>query len=226
MSAYLLVLFLAFASASITKRQLPETGCSLTELTEKLQGFEEGCRSSTVGFTLIDPEDYVERQEEVFAALQVVCSPDCFVSVSDLVLACYPSFRIPLGQACGSNGAIPCWQGPIINNGTELALNCESTISSNFETCSDDCQESITEIRSTLGCCVNNVFNTTVFGSELADLQVANGRLWDVCDIERIDFCPLPDAFVTDVGKRVSGSGGLQIAVLMLWLLFSKGYIY
>lgn len=89
-------------------------------------------------------------------------------------------------------------------------------------------------IRSTLGCCVNNVFNTSVFGSVLEGLQVANGRLWDTCGVNRTYFCPLPTVFdiaettmvpetdetrVTDKGVVLTASA--SGVVLMVWMLFA-----
>lgn len=223
--AYLLVAlaFVTSAAASVTKRQLLPEACELPELLAKLEEFEPQCRESSITFTTIDPEDYVERQEEVYTALGVICNQSCLPSVADLVLSCFPSFRDSLALACGFNGRFACWQGPILNNGTDVAFNCYPTAVEGAP-CSDDCRDSINEIRDTLGCCVNNVYNTTIFGSDLANLQVANGQLWDACNIDRLDFCPFPDAFVTEASAGVVRSalvsGALQIAALIVWSLF------
>ncbi len=231
----LLVSFFVFAAAGITKRQLP-TGltCDLTTLSNLLASFpvdemsgQSVCRESATGFALIEPEDYVERQDDVFRFLREICDPDCLPYVVDLVDACYKSSRMSLAQACASNGNgnIQCWQGPILNNGTEVAFNCFSTTNLGQQ-CTEDCRSSINTIRSTLGCCVNNVFNTTVFGSELAQLQVASGQLWDACGVERVDFCPQPDAFrtvttdavdaTTDAASRVVSQTVISVMFVIL----------
>ncbi len=224
----LLVSFFVFAAAGITKRQLP-TGltCNLTTFSNSLASFpvdemsgQSVCRESTTGFALINPEDYVERQDDVFRFLREICDPDCLPYVVDLVDVCYKSFRMPLAQACASNGNIQCWRGPILNDGTEVAFNCYNTTVLGQQ-CTEDCQSSINTIRSTLSCCVNNVFNTTVFGSELAQLQVASGQLWDACGVERINFCPQPDEFaMIDAAERAVSQIALSTVSLILAVNF------
>ena len=217
-------IFAVAACGGITKRQLPAgLACDLDVFSPLLANLPEdnGCRPSTLAFAQINPEDYVERQEEVFGALQVICGGQCLPFVVDLVDVCFPSFQVALGQACASNGRFPCWQGPTINNGTGVASDCFTSLMSGQ--CEEDCQSSIEDIRMTLGCCVNNAFNTTVFGQDLAMLQVANGQLWDSCGVDRINFCPLPDAFntatmsTTDGGGRAVGQ--IEIATVCLSLI-------
>ena len=221
--ACLLLLFFSCASASIAKRQLSPGACELPEFSTLLEEMEPRCRESALTFAFIDPEDYVERQEEVFASLSIMCDQSCILSVANLVVSCFPSFRDSLALACGDNGRFPCWRGPIINNGTDVAFQCYETVAGEAP-CPDYCRDSINEIRDTLGCCVNNVYNTTVFGSDLADLEVANSRLWDSCNINTLNFCPFPDAFTTEassgVARGVSVSGAVQIAALITWSLF------
>ena len=223
MGFHTLVLVLSFilslAVANNVKRQLsPGLACDLDVFTPLLENLPEdnGCKPFTLAFSQINPEDYVERQEEVFGALQVICGGQCLPFVVDLVDACFPSFQVALRQACASNGVFQCWQGPIVNNGTGVAFDCMDSVLSGQ--CSENCQSSIADIRTTLGCCVNNVFNTTtVFGRDLAMLQVANGQLWDSCGVDRINFCPLPNAFITDgTGRAVSR---IEIATVCLSLI-------
>lgn len=225
----LLAVFTACGFASVVKRQLPAgLTCSPADLTVKLESFpldaatgEPLCKRSTVGFTLISPEDYVDQQDEVFQHLQQICSEDCLPSVVDLVDDCFPSFRTPLGLACASNGIFPCWEGPVRNNGSTLASYCLPIVESNFASCPENCKRSIEEIRASHGCCVNNVFNTSVFGTVLEQLQVANGQLWDVCEVDRVSFCSLPEVFVTeDNGAAHDGPVSVFVSFQVVVALF------
>lgn len=196
----LLSLCSVVCSANIFPRQLDAVECPLQDFTDLLEGFPTPCRTALSGFISISPEEYVERQEEVYDALGQMCQEGCLSFVADLVVSCVPSFRIPLAQACGSNGRFQCWQGPILNNGTGVNAACYPDLLGGLldDACSDMCRDSIVDIRGSHGCCVNNVFNTTVFGSQLAELDVANGALWDACGVERLAFCPMPEAFGTE----------------------------
>lgn len=132
----LLAVFTACGFASVVKRQLPAgLTCSPGDLTVKLESFpldaatgQPLCKRSTIGFTLISPENYVDQQDEVFQHLQQICSENCLPSVVDLVDDCYPSFRTPLGLACASNGIFPCWEGPVRNNGSTLAFTASQLL--------------------------------------------------------------------------------------------------
>ncbi len=209
LSAVLVLVALTCSCVSATvlkKRQLDSLNCSYPVLTEVLASFpldeptsgESICRESTVNFTVIPSTEYVTRQAEVFRLLSVMCADECLPSVVNLVDKCAQSFRIPLGRACARNNDFQCWQGAIFNNGTGVFEDCSPFFYDDETVCPEYCKESIEEIRASHDCCVNNVFNTTVFGAELASLQVANGTLWDVCMVERIQFCPFPAAFDTD----------------------------
>lgn len=208
-------------------RQFGSLNCSLSVFTKKLEGFptdpvtgEHTCRGSTVNFTQISPQDYVARKEEVFALLSNICEDNCLPSVVDMVDTCLPTYRTSLGRACADNGIYPCWQAPIANNGTGVAAVCYPLVASNFAgSCTTECKAALTDIRSTQGCCVNNVFNTTVFGPQLAQLQVANGQLWDFCSVPRVSFCPLPSAFSVGAGM-IHLPGFSQVILTLIFLAF------
>lgn len=212
------IALVSVCSATLYRRQLPDLSCSAPELLVKLESFpvdemsgESSCKQAALNFTQIDPEEYIERRGEVFAALEEICSDDCLPYVLDLVDSCLPAFRTSLGQACASNGRFACWQGPIYNNGTGVPINCLATLRG-VEACSDYCREAIVDVRDSLECCVNNVFNTTVFGTGLSMLQVANGRLWDACRVERLSFCPLPESFSTESSMLDPTGGAPRLA--------------
>lgn len=211
---------------SIFRRQLPVgLTCGASDLSTGLAGLPTTCRESLTAFVAIRPEQYVTRQAEVFQAIQVICSSECLPPVVDLVDICLPPYRTSLGQACASNGLFQCWQGPIINNGTDVNIDCYDTLTSN-DTCPEECQDSIMTIRDDLGCCVNNVFNTTVFGPALAQLRVANGTLWDACGVDRVLFCPVPEVLSTQSSVTDNATGHLvNVAIILQAAVLAFGSV-
>ncbi len=195
----LVVLISSILANDRHKRQLSGLTCKLPVFTEKIEATpvnpatgERTCWDSALNFTLIKPDDYAERRVEVFNLLRTICNDVCLPSIADLVKTCYASYQTGLSLACGSYGSLQCWQLPTVNTGESAYIDCYNTT----ETCPDDCESELRELVQLGGCCVNNVFNTTTFGSDLAGLQVASSNLWESCGMVPISFCPTPSAFV------------------------------
>lgn len=228
-----LVQVLALVSISVctvplARRQMPEgLSCSTIELTDKLATFPQNpslCSSAATNFAAIPADQYLERQDDVLAALRQICSEECLPHVVGLVDLCYPAFREPLGIACASNSQIQCWQGPAVNNGTGVLGSCAPVLQG--QRCEESCQQAITDIRRDLGCCVNNIFNTTVFSLE--ELQVASPQLWEACGVAQVPFCPVPEIFDTVVETTTAVAttaasaprqlGSVALVMLIIWV--------
>ena len=186
---------------------------------------ESWCKDSTLSFTQISPDEYVERSSEVFAALNDICDEECLPYVVRLVDACYSSFRSSLELACSRNDVYQCWYGPVVNNGTGVFYDCYPTLVEG-QPCSDYCRYSVEEIRTQLGCCVNNVFNTSAFGNDLRSLQVANDNLWGACGVERVPFCDLPEVFATPSPTEGAPKLGAAMAIVLLLAFVSYVAIF
>jgi len=188
------------------RRQLPTPDCPLPEFTQKIEATPVDqatgsrlCWYSALNFTQIPATSYVEEQERVFSLLQKICSDECLPSIADLVNSCFRAYQAPLTLACASSGTLQCWQLPVINTGEDASSACydnNNTVTTAATTCPQDCETELTELVSMGGCCVNNVFNTTVFGPELQGLGVTRNGLWEMCGMAKIQFCPVPPAFV------------------------------
>ena len=68
-------------------------------------------------------------------------------------------------EQCGVNEAgVPCLATDVISLFVDVSLVCTTTTS-----CSADCRDSLQSIRSSAGCCINNIFNGSaaeLFGSQ------------------------------------------------------------
>ena len=209
---FFLVLLFSCVCASTVKRQIPpQPACDFFVLLGKLNSLNNSeinpCRQSVLTFTAIDSSMYLERQEEIFRAIAVICADGCLPGVADLVLTCYLSFRDSLGQACAQNeNMLACWAALTVNNGTGVSAHCIN--SRGGSDCSTECRDSLTDFRSSLGCCVNTFFNTSILGLGLEGLRLADGELWDNCEIERLPFCPLSGVFSQESTTTEGGSTG------------------
>ena len=58
-------------------------------------------------------------------------------------------------EQCGVNEAgVPCYATDVISMFVNASLACTTTTR-----CSADCRDSLQSIRSSAGCCINNIFN-------------------------------------------------------------------
>ena len=150
------------------------------------------CWERTSNFIRINPLEYAQRQEQVFRLLSTICSDLCLPSIADLVNACFQTYQEHLSLACGSNGQIQCWQLPRNNTGESVATACYEH--NETAACPEDCKDELMNLVELGGCCVNNVFNTSIFGPQLEEFSVADNMLWETCDMDRVSFCPTPQA--------------------------------
>ena len=86
---------------------------------------------------------------------------------------------------------------------TSLAINCVSS-SSSF--CSSSCQNAVTNIANSHGCCVN-VFNISIGGIQVPQLSYS---LWNRCGVDTPGFCS---------ASTLSTSGTATIKVLFAWMI-------
>ena len=72
------------------------------------------------------------------------------------------------------------------NYTNSVTTNCPSTYSVTESTyqCTDPCRDALENLKSNIGCCLNDLYNTTSPSSNFL-----NTRLWSACGIIRPDFC-------------------------------------
>ena len=85
---------------------------------------------------------------------------------------------------------------------TSLVINCSSSILS--PSCSSSCQNAVTNIANSHGCCVN-VFNISIGGNQVPQLSYG---LWNRCGVDTPGFC-----------STSTLSGAATIKVLFAWMI-------
>ncbi len=130
-------------------------------------------------------------------AHRVVCESGLQEDLYTLALECQQQEVAHTAQfACGVNNenGLYCSQGSEISQqfGEETSSRCQS-----LSSCTSSCRNSITRIRTQLGCCSG-------YWTNLAAARQSNldGTLWSVCGVSTGELCPIP-AYNSTVTSRL-----------------------
>ena len=96
----------------------------------------------------------------------------------------------PQGQHCA--GVIGADLDAVVNSGVTSLTSVRSRCSRMNETCTSSCRSAIQVFRNTLGCCVNNLYNTSIVNSlQLGGQHFATSYgLWSSCNVDTPSVCP------------------------------------
>lgn len=158
---------------------------------------------------IVQVTDFVGEAPTVFRALPVICESECLAYVHNVSMKCLPSQVERLGLACGKNEEQQfCYDTVQRDNGTRVQMQCfperfipnsvrtrqtateqpattnTSTTTATPPTCDDGCRRTLEIFRRLHGCCISNVFNSSVFG--LLQFGLANYTLWSGCGVETV----------------------------------------
>ena len=90
-----------------------------------------------------------------------------------------------------------CMEKPLINNFfiLDLADLAQSVCSSNGSTCTAECRSALQDIRSNVGCCINNLFNNTylqlVYTEVIFNSILSRKEVWTSCGVTYPDSCKI-----------------------------------
>ena len=191
-----LLLLLSLYIGTLARTHLGELHCEEAEYRRMLEEItlvpqiNSLCVESITGIIKYEPEEFMDNLNEILRYLCFLCDNTCLPYVADIVNYCLINLKPTLNLACASGGRFKCWAIPIFNNGSKIHEACYSAVEES--TCSEDCRDKLIRIYSNHGCCVDNVFNTTLFGSELIRLGIASRDLWKKCNIQTMSPCPAP----------------------------------
>lgn len=227
------------ASLSPTTAQLPiSCAAGSARLLDLLQASpSELCLNQTLTLVKIPREEYINASATVFHALSVICESACLRYVHGFAQECVPSYVELLGQACGRNQEVFCWQTVARNNGTDVLRQCfpdrfiprppvqmpentteqpsttdasPNTTETPVVTCNDGCPSALMAFRTLHMCCVSNAFNSTLFG--LKELGIADYSTWSACNVETItESCPTPPELVEDILTTVGTASSYTV---------------
>ena len=198
-----LLIFLNMISDMECPAELVE--CEASEYNEELQmipldsgSSQSRCKQSIEELTKIYPDNFLTNKSLFLHIFHVICNTEgCFPLLSSLLKKCHTKLKPTLNLACATNGEFQCWSVLSFEDGKRAQELCYSTDISGEDTCSMACKNEIVRVADTSGCCFNNIFNSSLFGSQLLDLEIANGSLWDKCKVDRLNYCSFPEIIET-----------------------------
>ncbi len=201
----IITILLAFTSNGVwTRSNVNKLHCEATEyrrMIDKLtyaKGMNVHCINSLMGITGLDPEEYVDNLDDVLRYFCFLCDDTCLPYVSDIVYFCLKNLLPNLRLACGYNGIYKCWATPYISNGSVASNSCYKTSGPNSH-CPQECFTAISEMYNSHGCCMYNIFNTTLFGSTYIKLGLMNHTLLKSCSLDGPQACPVPDTLMEKI---------------------------
>lgn len=118
----------------------------------------------------------------------------------------------PQGQHCAA--VVGADLDSVVNNGVPLINNVISQCSRISGTCTSSCRSAIQVFRDDLGCCVNNLYNTSIVNSLAGGQHLATSyELWSLCNVETTSVCP------TMLSGCAATKGFLGVILLMIAVL-------
>jgi len=90
-----------------------------------------------------------------------------------------------------------------------VELNCIKGANS----CTEACRTAVVSFRENLGCCVNNLFNTSLYSSYATSYE-----LWSMCGVETVGVCGRESgqAPAADITKLLFAIAFLVLALIVL----------
>jgi len=154
------------------------------------------CRSHFEQFKFLYSSGLLNNITSTLALFHTLCNQiGCYQVISDLIQLCYSELKIPFVLACSSYRNIPCWSVPSFEKGENGGKLCSA--SQSRQNCSMECKDELARLKETIGCCFNNVFNTSLFGMSLYNLGIADNGLWNSCGLSTLTYCPLTRTFLS-----------------------------
>jgi len=175
-------------------------------------GINAHCIESVTGIIQHEPEEFIHNLTDILRYFCFICDDTCMPFVSDLIHDCIPELIPLLRLACASNGRYLCWVVPYLDNGS---LAHDACYNYNVESlCPNNCKYEILQLKTNHGCCVHNIFNTTLFGSTFLKLQVASQALWNNCQLQAVDPCPVPELLKNRYSDSVLTSTAIPLRLM------------
>ena len=141
--------------------------------------------------------------DEIMSFYNATCEPECIKALVDFGDKCNIDIQVnklSLRYDCAENdNGVRCYHLAVNSNGVmyDVYANCMDMST----TCSAACRRAIVAFRDTHGCCVNALYNSTLFeNDELLQntvfytkrMGVANYSLWSSCGVETPGHCDVP----------------------------------
>lgn len=181
--------------------------CSLEQVGEIFEDITISCGKASAA---IITSESIETPAAL-STLNTLCKRSCGRILTTFTDTCdFSHIGRVFRTVCASNEDRLCLLASQENNGSEILDLCGP-----FPpvTCSAECRDAVVEFRSSLGCCVQSTFNSSVLGSDL--LPQASPSLWSVCGVETVDPCPDP------FGTALSITGSTPLVGTLLLLLYT-----
>ncbi len=158
--------------------------CQTEQLGEIFEDITESCGEALLTVTTVQSLETPEG----FSALKSLCKRRCGRILTTFTDTCgFPFLGQRFRTVCASNDEDLCLSLSQENNGSLILALCGLTPT---VSCSAECRDALEEFRSNLGCCVQTLFNSSVFGLDL--LPIASHQLWSVCGVESVELCADP----------------------------------
>ena len=179
-----------------------------TECSTAFDSLDEAIRTSSQDETVY---------REIYGQL---CTSDCTDQLKTFADTCETyHYTDQLLHSCEQNldSGDVCIIAFLKNRGTQAAMDCYTAESTSQ--CSEACSASLEQLKTDLGCCVNELFNTTTFG--LDQMNIASHKLWEQCEVSELTLCD------GSLPGQLTGSGaGLAISLsLTSFLIFIQALI-
>lgn len=171
-------------------------GCSTQEEQELRKAFEQECRETFDQATDFSNVETVLTRPANPSHIVKLCSEPCLPSVLAHLRGCYGAhdgLAALYEDAClfNQNGTM-CYTAVYNSLAVSLSWQVKAraecyvnfTMFNNTmltETCSDSCRDSLRQVRSELGCCLNAIYNNSFVGEHL---PFADYSLWSNCGLE------------------------------------------
>ena len=153
------------------------------------------CRNHFERYLLLNSTERLNNVTLTLVLFHTLCNQNgCYQAVSDIIQSCFSDLKTPHVLACSSFGRLPCWSVPSFEMGENAEKLC--TASSQGQSCSPQCTDELTRLKGLMGCCFNNVFNSSLFGMSLFNLGIADNSLWNRCGVSTLPYCPLTRTFL------------------------------
>ena len=179
------------------------------------------CRHSIKELVKLTPDDFARNHSSVAKYFTTICNPEgCLAYAGRIVKNCLTKLKPLLSLACATNGVYQCWTVPSFYNDSTAQELCFSDGNDTYDNCSRACKDELLRISNSQGCCLSNVFNSTLFGSQLAQTVLSNDTVWDICEVERQSFCSVPELIsnVTDPTETEALQSGQGVnSLTFLW---------
>lgn len=167
--------------------------------------------SSPLSFTPSGAAESLCTANEVSRRLaEAACRPEALQMRLDLYDSCeYSNEAQRLGCERDDNGVVCAtiaFDSSVLNILNQVALNCTQRAT----TCTEACRTAVISLRQNVGCCANNIYNSSFFA-----LYSTSYELWSLCEVETIGFCDSGQVPAAGVTKLL-----FTIAFLVLALVF------